>query len=406
MVIYLLSEGKFNIMKITVVTDVLGEANNGTTLAALNLINSLKSKGHEVKVVCPDRLKIGEEGYYVVPQFDFGIFNSYVKKNGVVVAKANRETIEEACKDADIVHSILPFSIGIATAKYCNEKHIPITSGFHAQAENITSHIFSMNSKFANRYVYHILWKRYYKYVDAIHFPTQFICDIATVNGIKGPKPYVISNGVQLSLFNLDKKVKRPPYLKDKFVILMSGRLSKEKNQKMLFKAVQKSKYKDSIQVVLAGDGPRKKYLFEYGVKHLANAPIIRSFPHEELNEALHYADLYVHTSTIEIEAISCLEALACGLVPVIANSSRSATSKFSLRPESSYNYLSAKDLAKKIDWWIEHPEERKKASAEYAEYAKQFDFNKCMDRMEQMLIEVKKNYTGEKPWLNKKKRK
>lgn len=393
-------------MKITVVTDVLGEANNGTTLAALNLINSLKAKGHEVKVVCPDRLRIGQEGYYVVPPMNFGIFNSYVKKNGVVIAKKNSSIIEQACKDADIVHSLLPFSIGISTAKYCNEHHIPITSGFHAQAENITSHLFSMNVNFINHYVYRTLWKKYYKYVDAIHFPTQFICDVAKSNGMIGPKPYVISNGVQSNLFHPDNTVKKPAYLEDKFVVLMSGRLSKEKNQILLFKAIQKSKYKDTIQVILAGDGPRKKTLIKYGFKHLVNPPIIRSFPHESLSQALHYSDLYVHTSIIEIEAISCLEALACGLVPVIANSSRSATSKFSLRPESSYNYKSAKDLAKKIDWWIEHPEERKKASVEYAEYAKQFDFQMCMDKMEQMLIEVKNNYNPEKPWLKKKNKK
>ncbi|MBQ0099864.1 MAG: hypothetical protein KBS91_04905 [Firmicutes bacterium] len=44
-------------MKITIIAEVLGEANNGTTIACLNLINYLKSKGHEVKVVCPDQDK-------------------------------------------------------------------------------------------------------------------------------------------------------------------------------------------------------------------------------------------------------------------------------------------------------------------------------------------------------------
>lgn len=41
-------------MKITIVCDVLGEENNGTTIAAMNLIRSLKAKGHNVTVVCPD----------------------------------------------------------------------------------------------------------------------------------------------------------------------------------------------------------------------------------------------------------------------------------------------------------------------------------------------------------------
>ena len=47
-------------MKITIVCDVLGEPNNGTSIAAYNLINTLKNKGHDVKVLCPDELKKGE----------------------------------------------------------------------------------------------------------------------------------------------------------------------------------------------------------------------------------------------------------------------------------------------------------------------------------------------------------
>ena len=34
-------------MKIAIVCDVLGEENNGTTIAAMNLIRSLKAKGHD-----------------------------------------------------------------------------------------------------------------------------------------------------------------------------------------------------------------------------------------------------------------------------------------------------------------------------------------------------------------------
>ena len=41
-------------MNVTIVCEVLGKANNGTTVAALNLIRSLKEKGHNVKVICPD----------------------------------------------------------------------------------------------------------------------------------------------------------------------------------------------------------------------------------------------------------------------------------------------------------------------------------------------------------------
>lgn len=41
-------------MKITIICDVLGEPNNGTTIAAMNLIKHLKEKGHEIRIVCND----------------------------------------------------------------------------------------------------------------------------------------------------------------------------------------------------------------------------------------------------------------------------------------------------------------------------------------------------------------
>lgn len=379
-------------MKITIVTDVLGEANNGTTLAALNLISYLKSKGHEVKVVCPDKLKSGLDGYYILPQYNLGIFNKYIKKNGVVIAKKDMSIIDKACFDADIVHSMLPFSVGRAAVKYCREHHIPLTSGFHAQAENATAHIFAMNLGLANKLTYQNLWKHYYQYVDAIHFPTQFICDLVKKYGIVAKVPYVISNGVETKLF-YPRKVEKPVLLREKFVIVMSGRFSREKNQIALLKAIKQSRHEKNIQLILAGDGPLKKKLIKWGYKHLSNPPIIQKFKHNELADVLCLADLYVHTSIVEIEAISCLEALACGLVPIISDSPRSATSKFALTKESSFNYKSIKDLTNKIDYWIEHPKEKEQASKIYSEFAKQFDFDICMAKMEQMLIEVHNNY-------------
>ena len=51
-----------SIVKVAVICDVLGQANNGTTIAALNLIRTLREKRHEVRVVCPDAERAGEPG--------------------------------------------------------------------------------------------------------------------------------------------------------------------------------------------------------------------------------------------------------------------------------------------------------------------------------------------------------
>ena len=41
------------------------------------------------------------------------------------------------------------------------------------------------------------------------------------------------------------------------------------------------------------------------------------------------------------------------------------------------------------MDWWLDHPEERRSCSESYLGYARQFDFDVCMDRMEQMIIDA-----------------
>ena len=46
-------------MKIAIICDVLGKENNGTPIAAMNLIRSLRAKGHDVRVVCPDEERRG-----------------------------------------------------------------------------------------------------------------------------------------------------------------------------------------------------------------------------------------------------------------------------------------------------------------------------------------------------------
>ena len=380
-------------MNITIICDVLGEANNGTSLAAYNLINTLVEKGHNVKVVCPDPDKMGTQGYYILREANFWVLNGYLKKNGVSLAKGDKTVIYQACKDADIVHGLVPFSASKRALKYCRKNHIPFTSGFHMQAENFTSHIFLMASNLVNKCTYSFLWSTYFKKVDAIHYPTAFIRDYVKEYNKKNVPSYVISNGVNFKLF-YPCQIERPDNLKNKFVIIMSGRLSKEKNQQELLYAVKRSKHETDIQIMLTGDGPRRKYLAKLFKKlKFTNSPIQKLYKHEELHDALWMGDLYVHTSIVEIEAISCLEAIACGMIPVIADSKKSATKMFSLDERCSYRSKNIKSLADRIDYWIEHPEEKAPLLEKYQEFIKQFDFEKCMDNMEKMLIEVKENY-------------
>ncbi|RXZ58052.1 glycosyltransferase [Candidatus Borkfalkia ceftriaxoniphila] len=370
-------------MKITIVADVLGEENNGTTITAKRLIQHLKERGHAVRVISPS--EEDGEGFIRVPKINFGIFNSYVAKNGVELAKPNEDMIRETIKDSDVVHILMPFFLGNVAIKMCRENGIPVTTAFHVQPENVSCHFGLQKSAFVNRRIYKFFHKHFYAYTEYIHCPTRFIAEELKKHGYKQDLR-VISNGVD-ELYRAERGEK-PERYRGKFCILSTGRLTKEKCQKLLIEAVKKSRHADEIQLFIAGQGPLLKKLVKAG-EDLKNPPVIGFHPKEELVKMINYCDLYCHPSYAEIESIACVEAITCGLVPVISDSKKSAARYFALRPECLFSAGNSANLAQKIDYMIEHPEFRETLRTEYAEYAKQFALEKCIDEMEKMFTDA-----------------
>ncbi len=375
-------------MRITIVCDVLGEENNGTTVAAMNLIRSLKSKGHKVTVVCPDQNRRGQEGFVVVDKLNLGPLNGYVEKNGVTLSKASKKILEPVIAQSDVVHLLIPFALSNAALRLAKKHHISVTASFHAQAENITSHIFMKDFELANKIAYLQMYYATYRHCDAVHYPTEFIKDI--FEGAVGHKTnaYVISNGVGERF--KENGAEKPDEFKNKFVILFSGRYSKEKSHSVLIDAVSLSKHERMIQLIFAGDGPLKEKL-KAESKKLSNRPLFSFFPHYQMLNVLNYADLYVHPAEIEIEAIACLEAIACGLVPIISDSKKSATKKFALDERNLFEANNPASLSEKIDFFIEHPDVLREYKERYRGMAEGYSQKACMDRMEQMLIDTAK---------------
>ena len=373
-------------MKVLVVADVLGEENNGTTIACMNLVNYLKSQGDEVNVLCADQNKKGLPGYYIVPEKHLGFLIDYiVHKNNVTLAQPSTKIIKQALEGVDICHIMLPFALGIKTCKIARKMGIPITAGFHCQAENFTAHLRLMNCSLANKLTYKHFYKKLYRHVDAVHYPSEFIKNTFEKCVKRKTNAYVISNGVNDLYRHAD--IERPEHLSKKFNILFIGRYSKEKSHDVLIKAISLSKHKDEIQLIFAGQGP-----CETSMKKLSNKlgiipPIMKFFSRQELVEVINSSDLYVHPAEIEIEAISCLEAITCGLVPVISDSKRSATNGFALTEKNLFKNNNAQDLTNKIDYWFDHPEERKECSKQYLGYTKQFEQVVCMQKMREMLF-------------------
>ena len=368
-------------MRIAIIADVLGEENNGTSVTVKRLISNLKSRGHDVLVVSPGDEHADSEGYFTMDKIDFKIFSNYVRENGVEFARPDPQRLKEIISSCDVVHALMPFPLGRAAARICKELNIPFTTAFHVQPENVSSHIGLLKSKFVNGCIYKNFLRGFYSYTEYIHCPSEFIARQLRSHGYKQDLR-VISNGVD-PIF-VPQKVEKPAEMQDKFCILSTGRMVKEKCQADILKAIALSKYSDRIQLILAGDGPLKDKLSELGTK-LKNPPVMRFFRKEELHRVIGFCDLYVQASYAEIECIACVEAITCGLVPIIADSKMSAARYFALSEHNRYAVGKPKTLAAQIDFMIEHPEVRKELSEKYVKYGERFQIEKCIDKMEEM---------------------
>ena len=374
-------------MKILIVIDQFDDANNGTTISAKRFAKGLEDLGHEVYIVSTGK---EADNKYVVKKMPLPfIISGIIKSQGMTFAIPNKKVLREAISNVDVVHFYMPFLLSKEALKIAEELNVPHTAAFHVQPENITYTAGLGNDTKLNDAIYNFFKNSFFNRFNQIHCPSNFIANELKNHGYTG-KTYVISNGIG-SEFRYRKNEKTEEF-KDKFIITMIGRLSNEKRQDLIFEAITKSKYKEKIQLILAGKGPNYKKYMKLGEK-LVNKPIIDFYYKEKLLEILGMTDLYVHSADAEIEAISCIEAFACGIVPIISNSKRSATPQFALDERSLFEAGNSDDLAKKIDYWIEHEDERKQMEYKYSENAENYRIEKSMKKIEAMFEDaIKEN--------------
>ena len=307
------------------------------------------------------------------------------EKHDFFYANADRNLIRQACDWADIVHLYTPLFMSNAALNYCLAIHKPVTAAFHIQPENITSSFGLGHVQWINRMIYKIFRHVTYNRVQHVHTPSLFIARTLAREGYNA-QMHVISNGIHDDFIQAEEQ---RIYRTDDglFRIMMIGRLSQEKRQDVIIRAMQYSKYADRIQLVFAGHGPEYERYVRLG-KALKNKPIFIYKQRPELISELLTADLYVHASDMEIEAISCIEAFATGLVPVIADSKNSATPQFALDERSLFKAGDPKDLARAIDYWIDRTRERKMMEKRYAVAACKYSLSNSIRLFEQMLRE------------------
>lgn len=381
-------------MKILIAIDTYETNNNGTSISAQRYSDVLRQHGHEVRI-----LSVDSEHYRLAERHIYP-FNGLIHKHGFRFANSlsrhSQEVIREAVSWCDMVHCMMPFVLSNRVKKMADELCKPATAAFHIQPENLTSSAGLGKVSWITNATYALFYHLVYKHFRHVHTPSQFMADELRKRGYS-MHLHPISNGIDPSFCYHKSKVKsrkseaglglveNQKSKEGKFTIVMTGRLSREKRQDLLLKAVLQSKYADRIQVIFAGKGPLMSYYQRLG-ERLPRKPIFGYYSRTELQHLLSQTDLYVHASDMESEAIGCIEAFAMGLVPIISDSRLSATRQFALSERSLFKAGSPESLAERIDYWLDHESERQEMEIRYAEHARQYHLEGCVCQFEAML--------------------
>ena len=355
---------QINKLKIAQVIDVYDGSTNGACISTQRFTKLLREDNHQVIILSTgkaDKDKIQLEEFYLPITY----IRKVMQRMKFVFAKPNKQILESIISQVDVVHNQFPFLLGITAVNIAKKMNKPVVSTYHIQAEQLMYNSGLMHpffTKLTYKWFVHFIYNK----SDVVICPSKFAQQEIIRYGCKS-KTIVISNGITNDYYPINTTKKYP----EKFTILTVGRNAKEKRQHLIIEAIAKSKYKHQIQLVVLGDGPLRNSLEQLSENLLTNKTVFELLPTNKVIEYYNTADLYIHAANIEVECMTALEAMACGLPLLIANEKRSATKQFSLSKKFLFNTVD--ELVEKIDYWFENRAELLQAKEDYLSLSQEF---------------------------------
>jgi glycosyltransferase involved in cell wall biosynthesis len=358
-------------MNVLIVVNNLYSTGNGVSVAASRTVQYLREAGAVVRVLsCKNPAKDGPAPDYALPRVHNPISDFFKKTTGFYPAAINNAVIRDAVRWADVIYLAEPFTLQRRVIDIAEEEEKPVTAAYNLHPENITAYVKMQKNRLLNAWILRIWKKKVYNRCAAIVCPNEETKEFLEKKGFK-PEITVIPSGCM----PVDRITPEVPFEKKQslFYIVSTGRLAVEKDQITLLRAMTHSKHHARIKLIFAGKGPCLKQLKDTAEKLRQSGAIMREplfgfYTPEKLKGIYEIADLYVHCAFIEVEGLACMEAVQNGLVPVIAKGRKTAATKFAMSPYSTFPAHDAKELAKCIDYWIEHEDERKALAKRYKE--------------------------------------
>jgi 1,2-diacylglycerol 3-alpha-glucosyltransferase len=361
-------------LRICMVIDAWDDANNGGVVSTRRFTELLRAKGHTVEILATGNPAPGK---FPLKSWVIPTPGNIMQRMRLPFAWPDPKILGEVIPRQDVVHNHFPFWLGIKSIGVAQRAGVPVVSTFHVQAEHLLHNV-GIRGQWAVNQVYRFFLATTYDRSDAVLCPSAFSEREIRRYGLTAHTE-VISNGVPPDYRPLPRQ--DCERFEGKFTILSVGRLAKEKRHDLLIEAIRASRHEKRIQLVVLGDGPLKAKLEEHG-KVLTNPPVFRWLKPHELIRYYGGADLCVHAADVEVECMSVLEAMACGLPCVIADSPLSATPQFAISPEFLFPTGDREALTARIDRWIDDPDGLARARDGYRQAAERYRIEVSLEKL------------------------
>ena len=301
-------------LRIAVVTETFPPEVNGVAMTLGRIVEGLVQRGHAIQLIRP-RQKIES----AMPKLN-GI--EEILSPGVPVPTygdlrfglpSKRRLIKLwSGRRPDIVHVVTEGPLGWSAVVAARKLQLPLTSSFHTNFQSYTQHYgLSLLKSPIESYL-----RKLHNRTQATMVPTKALLVDLQNRGYNNVK--LLSRGVASELFS---PYKRSQSLRsswgvtdDDLVVLLVGRLAKEKNVGLVvsaFRAIQR--IKPGSKLVFVGDGPLRPTL------QVSCPDAVFSGVQKGEDLAAHYAsgDLFLFSSLTETYGNVVPEALASGLAVV-----------------------------------------------------------------------------------------
>ncbi len=399
-------------MKILIATAVYFPMINGVAVFSHNLATGLKSRGHDVVVICPSDTgktyissKSGVKTYYL-KSTDIKIYPDQIHdaaerekffhafyKHGLRVSAFPSRAVKKILNSfrPDVVHVQVSDPIGISVVDYAKKLNIPVVTTEHNRPDVITSSFLNpsllktiTDNTLENFFIYR------HKKSDFVTMPTRYSIDeLFRGRNFKVPIA-AVSNGIDLNRFHSGKPDKSiyQKYQINEFwpIVLYIGRVDPEKNVGRLLKTFARVHEKISdAHLVIVGDGTDLENAKQLAKtwKIAQNVRFLGRVTGNDLNALYRVGTVFATASEIETQGIVLIEAAASGL-PLVAVD-KGAVSEIVKNDQNGYLISPISnipiEMSKKLVEILSDKTKQKTFSKNSIKFASEHDFNHTLDQ-------------------------